>query len=422
MFGRLFGAGEQRVVRDPAWAQWGNASDIVATTGNTYSGVRVTPEHSLEAAPVLGCASLIADVMATVDVRQIDRRTGRDVAEMVTWLDEPQRAMDWPTWMFDATMGWVLDGEIFLMPLTVRGRVEQIAAIDADRVTGNEIDGWKLDGQPVDGLVHRIKWRRRRGDIRGTPVVDMAREVVGAAIAAQRYGGAFFGQSAIPPVVLELPGAPTAQQMRDIRENWVRHHAGPGRAHLPGVITGGGSVKQLTVSPEQAQFLQTRRFIAAEIATNLFHLPPDVVGVTMDGASITYQNIGQRWTEIIRSGVMPWMTRWRHLLRRFLPATDDVLFLPDAYQAADTATRFATWRTGIEAGFLTVEEARRLENLVESVPVGSASGGADDARAIAEVIQKIYLGVGVMISADEARAIVNRGGAGLSGSFPGGEQ
>jgi len=368
MFARLFGVGggdESRVVRDPAWSQWATGSDIPTMSGNTYAGVRVSSDQSIEASAVLGCTTLISDIMATMDVRQISRVTGQDVPVPAVWLDEPQRSTDWPSWLFDATMGWLLDGELFLKPLRVNGVVERIAAIDADRVTGNEADGWRIDGKPAGELLHRIKWRRRRADERGTPVVDMAREVIGAAIAAQRFGGAFFGQSAIPPVVLELPGAPTTEQLKQIRENWIRHHGGYGKVGLPGVVTGGGTVKQLTMSPEQSQFLQTRRFFAAEIATNLFHLPPDVVGVTMDGSSITYQNIETRWADILRSGVMPWMTRWRHVLRRMLPASDDIVFLPDKYLQADTKTRWETYATGIEAGFTTPAEVRRLDPLLE---------------------------------------------------------
>jgi phage portal protein BeeE len=85
----------------------------------------------------------------------------------------------------------------------------------------------------------------------------------------------------------------------------------------------------------------------------------------MDGSSITYQNVETRWTDIIRSGVMPWMTRWRHVLRRMLPPSDDLVFLPDRYLQADTKTRWETYAVGIEAGFTTPAEVRRLDPLLE---------------------------------------------------------
>jgi HK97 family phage portal protein len=373
MIKRLFNR-EQRAIRDPAWDGWARADDLVRGASNTYAGVRINPTESLEAAPVLGCQTLISDIMATMPVRQFNKKTGKDAASMVTWLDEPQRATDWPTWIFDTTMGWIGDGELFLVPLRIGGMVTQIAAIDANRVTVSRQNPgadvvYSIDGTPYTGeLIHRIKWRRKRYDLRGVPVVELAKEAVGAAIAAQRYGGSFFGQSAIPPVVLELTGNPTPTQMKEIRESWMRHHAGPSKAHLPGILLN-GSAKQIMVSPEQAQFLQTRRFVAAEIATNLFHLPPETVGVGIDGSSVTYHNLETRWSDIIRSGVMPWMTRYEAVLRRFLPDGDEVCFLPDKYQQADLLTQYQTLEIGVRNDIITTTEARHVLNMVGDAPV-----------------------------------------------------
>lgn len=373
MIRRLFTAGERRVIRDPGWQGWARADDLVGGGGNTYAGVSVTAESSLEAAPVLGCQTLISDIMATMPVRQYRRATGKDVASRVTWLDEPQRGSDWPTWIFDVTMGWIGDGELFLVPLRVGGVAVQLAAVDASRVTATRRNAgsdvvYTIDGSEYKGeIVHRIRWRRGRHDLRGVPVAELAREAVGAAIAAQRYGGSFFGQSAIPPVVLELTGNPTPTQMKEIRESWRRHHAGPSKAHLPGLLVN-GTAKQIMVSPEQAQFLETRRFIAAEIAANLFHLPPETVGVGVDGSSITYANIETRWSDIIRSGVMPWMTRYEAVLRRFLPDGDEVCFLPDKYQQADLFTQYQTLEIGVRNDIITTTEARQALNMVGDAP------------------------------------------------------
>lgn len=370
MLRRLFGGGsEQRAIRDP-WNEWA-AGDPVLHGGNTWAGVRVNHAESLEAGPVLGCITLIADIMGTLGVRQYDQTSGEDVPA-ARWLDEPQRGTDWPSWLASITRAFLTDGELFLTPLRdANGVVQEIAAIDSDRVQIPQRGVYLLDGQRYQGeIIHRMHFQRQLRDLRGTPVSTAAKEIVGSAIAASRYGGSFFGSSAIPPVVLELQGNPTNDQMKEIRESWRRQHSGPAKAHLPGLLIN-GSAKQLMIAPEQAQFLQTRRFIAAEIATNLFHLPPEVVGVAIDGSTITYANIESRWEDIIRSGVMPIYSRFERIFNRLLPGNNVMKFLPDKYLEADTATRFTTWKTGIEAGLIQPVEARRLDPLLNNLPIPS---------------------------------------------------
>ena len=381
MFRRLFEGSESRVIRDPAWAQWAAGTDI-GMQGNTYAGVSISPDKSMEAAPILGCSTLISDIMATMDVRQFTKSSGKTTDQMVTWLDEPNRATDWPSWMFDATMGWLKDQELFLTPLRDGGKngpVRYIAAIDSNRVTvlpGG--DSYQIDGKPYTGeIMHRIKYRKHHSDLRSTSLAIQAKEIIGNAVGAQRYGSAFLGQSAVPPVVLELQGQPTPSQMKEIRESWRRLNGGYAKAGLPALLIN-GTAKPLMVNPEQAQFLETRRFIAAEISTNLFHLPPDVVGVGVDGSSIMYQNLQSKWADIIRSGVMPWKRRWEAIFNRLMPNGQNMCFLPDSYQQADTYTRFQAWQIALAAEFMTVEEVRKQENLVGNIapkplPVAPAS-------------------------------------------------
>ena len=77
--------------------------------------------------------------------------------------------------------------------------------------------------------------------------------------------------------------------------------------------------------------------------------------------------------------------------------------------------RYAAYQVGLGAGFLDVNEVRALEDMP---PLDSAAGSGMDARSIAEALQKIYLAVGKVVSADEAREILNRDGAGLTGPAP----
>jgi HK97 family phage portal protein len=177
------------------------------------------------------------------------------------------------------------------------------------------------------------------------------------------------------------------------------------RAHGIAVLSGGAEYRPITIAPEAAQFLQSRNFTAAQIAA-LFKMPPELVGASLMGSgSITYANITDRWNELIRRW-LPWIKQLQDVVTALLSASGESGLVAevdtDVYARADIATRYGAYATGIGAGFLTAEDVRREEDLP---PLPASEDGQRELSLdeFALAVQKMYLGVGVVITPEEAR-------------------
>jgi phage portal protein BeeE len=232
-----------------------------------------------------------------------------------------------------------------------------------------------------------------------------------------------------------LPPPPAPGSAEGIAKAAMRRHGGKAKAHLPLVLEGGATWKQTEVTPEQAQFLQTRQYTAAEISSQMFLIDPTEFGLSMDkGSSITYSNLEQRNARKVTVTFLPWIVRLERAVSSLL-AGRSYKFNVGGLLRGDTKTRWETYdlaerinKSAEERGdspVLTTAEMRELENFGPAP--GVSSDGSDSASgqrqlSVAEVVQKVYLGVGVVLTADEAREIVNKAGGDLPipGPFGGG--
>lgn len=119
-----------------------------------------------------------------------------------------------------------------------------------------------IPGLGFDGLV-------------GYSPIAMAKNAVGLAIATEEYGAKFFANGAAPGGVLEHPG--TIKDPQRVKESWNSAYQGSGNAHKVAVLEEGMKYQAIGISPEQAQFLETRKFQINEIA-RIFRVPPHMVG------------------------------------------------------------------------------------------------------------------------------------------------
>ena len=119
-----------------------------------------------------------------------------------------------------------------------------------------------IPGLGFDGLV-------------GYSPIAMAKNAIGMAIACEEYGAKFFANGAAPGGVLEHPG--TLKDPQRIRESWQSTYGGTSNAHRIAVLEEGMKYTPIGISPEQAQFLETRKFQINEIA-RIFRVPPHMVG------------------------------------------------------------------------------------------------------------------------------------------------
>jgi len=190
----------------------------------------------------------------------------------------------------------------------------------------------------------------------------MAKNAIGMAIACEEYGAKFFANGAQPGGVLEHPG--TIKDPQRVRESWQRSFGGSGNANKIAVLEEGMKYTPIAISPEQAQFLETRKFQINEIA-RIFRVPPHMVG---DLEKSSFSNIEQQSLEFVKYTLDPWVIRWEQSIMRSLLSPEEkktyyVKFNLEGLLRGDYQSRMNGYAIGRQNGWMSANDIRELENL-----------------------------------------------------------
>jgi HK97 family phage portal protein len=197
----------------------------------------------------------------------------------------------------------------------------------------------------------------------GYAPVEAARQSIGSGMAAQEYAARFLDQDSTPGGVIEVPSDMPPEKTSEMARSWARKHAGKQKTGLPGVLVGGATWKQTAVTNEQAQFLESRGFTAAEIAAQMFLIDPADLGIAVQGTSLTYANISERNLRCVQVTFLPWIVRLERALTSLMPAGQYVKFNLGGLLRGDMKTRFETYKIGKEIDVLLDDEIRGWEEL-----------------------------------------------------------
>ena len=235
-----------------------------------------------------------------------------------------------------------------------------------------------IPGLGFDGLV-------------GYSPIAMAKNAIGMAIACEEYGAKFFANGAAPGGVLEHPG--TIKDPQRVRESWQSTFGGSGNANKIAVLEEGMKYTPIGISPEQAQFLETRKFQINEIA-RIFRVPPHMVG---DLEKSSFSNIEQQSLEFVKYTLDPWVIRWEQSIQRSLLNSEEkkkyfAKFNVEGLLRGDYQSRMNGYAIGRQNGWMSANDIRELENL-DRIP---AEDGGD-----------LYLINGNMLPLGNAGAFAN---------------
>jgi HK97 family phage portal protein len=206
-----------------------------------------------------------------------------------------------------------------------------------------------IPGLGFDGLV-------------GYSPIAMAKNAIGMAIACEEYGAKFFANGAAPGGVLEHPG--TIKDPQRVRDAWVSQFGGSSNSNKVAVLEEGMKYTPIGISPEQAQFLETRKFQINEIA-RIFRVPPHMVG---DLEKSSFSNIEQQSLEFVKYTLDPWVIRWEQSIMRRLLSEEEkkqyfVKFNLEGLLRGDYASRMTGYATARQNGWMSSNDIRELENL-----------------------------------------------------------
>lgn len=375
MIGRLLelrGAGETRAVRDPAWGRWAKGGDL------GLPGRPVDSHTALGLLSVFGCVQLIADSISTLPV---DVLQDNQPQPLPLWLDDAAQ-MDRIDLFTSALVSLLLEGNAFLVPTRDnRGRVVRVDPIapnrvDVDAATSGSQPTFKVAGQEFPGEMLMIRGLMMPGHLRGVSPIEFARQSIQMGLGAQEQAQRFYSQGAITPGVIHSKSDLSVEQMREIRDQWLASHAGASKSHLPIVLTGETSFEAIAVSPEAAQFLESRQFTDAQIAGQLFLVDPSMLGISTGGSTLTYQNLEQRGHHLVRHSLLRWVIRLERGFSRLLNPGQQLKFNVNGLMRGDLTSRYNSYKTAAEintllgAPLLSVQEMRDFEDLGPMLDTG----------------------------------------------------
>lgn len=362
---------------------WGAGDDI---SMSTLSSTVVTSETAFQVNAIYSAVSLISDTISSLPVDTFIRRDGSRFAfrPRPVWVSRPDVDTTKEAFWGATIVSLLLDGNAFIRVYSNdAGEVVNLNVLNPHKVEIRrnglgrvmfEVEGESrlLSSDEVIFIPDVV----RPGHMRGVSRVEALKENFGLAIALQSYAAKFFGSGTQTSGIIEFPGNLTAEQAKALQEGFDARHKGWGRAHKTGIISGGAKYITTSVENDKAQFLDSRR-LAVEDVARAFNVPPHLLGLpgTNSYASVEQNNLA--WvTHCLRPIVQKLETAFTPLLSR-VPGGETAFlkFNLDGLLRADMNTRMSAYSTGLNSGFLTINDVRRLEDLR---PINDAS--ADTVR------------------------------------------
>ena len=196
----------------------------------------------------------------------------------------------------------------------------------------------------------------------GYSPIAMAKNAVGLGIATEEYGAKFFANDASPSGILEHPGV--LKNPDKVRESWNKLFRGSVNSHQIAVLEEGLKYQPIGISPDQAQFLETRKFQLNEIA-RIFRVPPHMVG---DLEKSSFSNIEQQSLEFVKYTLEPWLMRWEQAMGRRLFTDSEkesyfIRFNVEGLLRGDYESRMNGYAVARQNGWMSANDIRELENL-----------------------------------------------------------
>ena len=352
--------------------------------GNSTSGKIVTERTSMQMTAVYACVRILSEAVAGLPLHMYEYKDdGKEKAikNPLYFLlhDEPNPEMT--SFIFRETLmtHLLLWGNAYAQ--IIRNGKNEVVALYP--LMPNKMSVERDDKGEIYYVYNRYQDEAKTGDL-GTVIlkkedvlhipglgfdglvgyspIAMAKNAIGLAIATEEYGSKFFANGAAPSGVLEHPG--TIKDPTKVREAWLSQFGGSSNSGKVAVLEEGMKYTPISISPEQAQFLETRKFQINEIA-RIFRVPPHMIG---DLEKSSFSNIEQQSLEFVKYTLEPWIIRWEQALSRALLSSDEkkkyfFKFNVDGLLRGDYQSRMNGYAIARQNGWMSANDIRELENL-----------------------------------------------------------
>ncbi len=401
-----------------------------AESYGSYSPVAVSTQSALTHAASSACIDTLATSVSALPIDAV-RQAGQSripVSPSPSIIREPSGLVEQDVWLYQLLESQLTDGNAFgevmsygpaglptsielVDPATVKNR-RVVAGVPTVMLNGADRQLW-----PYGDLWHVPGRFVRAGSPFAESPVTRARATIGGAIAARDFGARFFGDGGHPGGILSSDQELTAEQAKGIKAAFRNATSGN---REPAVFGSGLDYTPIMVDPNDSQFIDLMRF-SIEEACRFWRVPPSMVYAAVSGQAVTYQNVSQADLHYLKHSLEGHLVRIEKALTRLLPRSDFARFNRNAFLRSDPVTRSEVVDRRLRNKSMTVNEGRTLEDeqpfpdpdFDEPGIPDAGDGGNERDLTAAEAVQKVYLGVGTVVTSDEARQIVNEAGGDL---------
>jgi HK97 family phage portal protein len=375
---------------------WGTGGDIEVLN---QSGTVINPESVFRVNAIFSAVSLISDTISTLPVDSYIRRDGARFAfrPRPAWVQQPDIDTTKEAFYGSLIVSMLLDGNGFVRVFRDNsGRVVNMTVLNPTKVEirKDKVGGvtfiYEGENKPLNkNEILHIPDVVRPGETRGISRVTALKDNFGLALALESYAARFFGQGASTNGIIEFPGNLTPEQAKQLVEGFDARHKGFRKAHKTGVLSGGAKFVQTTVANDQAQFIDSRRMAVEDVA-RAFNIPPHLLGLP---GTNTYSSVEQNNIAFVTHTLRPIVQKLESAFTSLMVnepggSTAFIKFTLDGLLRGDANSRFSAYSVGLQAGYLTINDIRRLEDLPpvdggEIIRVPLASVNIDAAELVA---------------------------------------
>lgn len=367
MLSNLFG--ENRALSFQSVFASGDAFEL-----NTAAGTIVNQNTVFQVNAIYSAISLISQTIATLPVDSFIRISDsrRPFRPRPSWVQQPDVDTTRSAFYGSVITSLLLEGNAFVRVFTNNeGQVVNLTVLNPTKVKikRNGIGRVMFEVEGVDRLLSNeeivfIPDVVKPGDIRGVSRIEALKENFSLAQALQGYSAKFFGQGTQTSGVLTYPGNLSADQAKQLQESFDSRHKGWRGAHKTAVLSGGAEYKPTSTDPQQSQLLEARNHAVADIA-RAFNIPPHLMGLDMGQSYASVEQNNLAWvTHCLR----PIVTKLENGFGKLLSRVEggERAFLKwnlDGLLRGDMQTRAQSYSTGLQAGYLSINDVRRMEDL-----------------------------------------------------------
>jgi HK97 family phage portal protein len=346
--------------------QWQDIVRKIKAGHESYSGIDVSLEAALTFSTVFACVSLVSESVGCLPWGAYARYgPARYDRQKPSWMVKPNPRLTFQDMVSGAVASLATIGDWYALPVRDDvGNVAELYPVDARSVSvrgTTDAPQYRIKGQIVEDIVH-VPAFKFPGNICGLSPIDLAKQGIGNGLAAEKYAGKFYSNASLPTGIIKGEAGTTEEEAREIVEIFMATTSGADNAGKPGFLAG-AEWQSLTLTHEQAQFLQSRQFQREELAS-WWHCPPNLVGISEKSNSWPTA-VEQQAQLFVRHGLLPYITRLETCFSGFVAYANPGWYVKaniNAMLRGDIRAQIAYYQAGQQGGWLNANAICELED------------------------------------------------------------